>query len=143
MKKTFLIIFLIALIASGCSSEDLPESEKLSITTQKYWAHRGLDYSGNDVYLIYTFSDTDTFDIDEREGSKDGSLIRSYYGKYEFKNPDENRVWELHLQIYYSAECPDCSNSFVAKINDKDGSFTYTIYDMVSGKNKYLTFIMF
>ena len=143
MKKMIMRLLLIALIALGCSSEDLPETEKLGITTQKYWAHRGLDYSGNDVYLIYTFGDTDKFDIEERNGSKTGNLIRSYYGKYEFKNPDINRVWELHLQIYYSSECPDCFNSFVAKINENDGSFTYTIYDMVSGKNKDLKFVRF
>jgi len=142
MKKTFLMLFLIALI-TGCASEDLPEGEKLGLATQKFWAHQGLDYSGNDVYLIYTFDGTDKFDIEERNGSKTGNLIRSYYGKYEFVKTDIKTVWNMNLQIYYSAECPECFNSFTAFLNDEDGTFTYAFYDMVSGKNKELKFIPF
>lgn len=140
MKKTFLMLLLIALI-TGCASEDLPETEKLGVLTQKYWAHQGLDYSGNDVYLIYTFSVPGKFDVEERNGSRNGELIRSYYGTYEFKNPDINRSWEMHMKIYYSAECPECFNSFIGKRDEKSGSFSYTIYDMVSGKNKELKFV--
>ena len=142
MKKTFLMLFLIALI-TGCASDELLDPVEMDVKSQKFWAHQGLDYSGNDVYLIYTFKLPGKFDIEERNGSKTGELIRSYYGTYEFKNPDINRNWEMHMKIYYSAECPDCFNSFVGKRNEKDGSFTYTIYDMVSGKNKELKFVAF
>lgn len=136
MKKTFLMLFLIALI-TGCSSEDLPDPVKLGTETQKFWAHQGLDYSGNDIYLIYTFDKAGNFDIEERNKSKNGTKIRSYYGKYVHKYP------ELDLEIFYSADCPDCSNKFTATIIDEKGSFTYTIYDMVSGKNKDLKFVRF
>ncbi len=142
MKKTFLMLFLIALI-TGCASEDLPDPVMNDLKFQKFWAHQGLDYSGNDVYLIYTFKLPGKFDIEERNGSKTGELIRSYYGTYEFKNPDINRNWEMHMKIYYSAECSECFNSFIGKRDEQTGTFSYTIYDMVSGKNKDLKFVRF
>ena len=142
MKKTFLTLFLIALI-TGCTAEDLPGPEMTDLKFQKFWAHQGLDYSGNDVFLIYTFKVPGKFDVEERNGSKTGELIRSYYGTYEFKNPDINRNWEMHMKIYYSAECPDCFNSFIGKRDEQTGTFSYTIYDMVSGKNKDLIFVRF
>ena len=135
MKRNLLMIMLLVMI--GSCTKDEQEINKTGTLTQSFWAHKGLDILGNDVYLIYTFDSAGNISIDERNGSKTGKLIRSYHGNYLFVHPD------LHLKIFYSAECPDCYNSFTASLNDEDETFTYTFYDMVSGKNRELKFIPF
>lgn len=136
MKRIITMLCLIALI-TGCDKDDPVQEGITTITGNTYWAEQGLNYSGDNIFLVYAFKSGDTIAIEERVDSRDGSVARTYTGKYTYDHP------ELQLEIFYSEECPDCSNKFTAKVADNRKSFNYTIWDMVSSKNKNLNFVIF